>query len=726
MFRAAPGHGESLDVADATRMAIRRCRAALGDAAPQAGIVFAGALFDHTAMLSDIQTAFPEIPIVGCTSAGQIASGYGLSDDAVDLLVFSGDGIRTGTGAGTGLSRDPVAAVDEAVETARTALAEKPVLCLAFSDGVHADTDAMMRHLTRRLGPDCPVFGGAAGSESLQIAKTRQFLHDRVLSDSLVLMLLGGNIRYSVSISNSWMPIGPAAVVEETQGRDVIRIDGRRALDFYRYYLGPHSEPAIELPLAVFESADDDSFYIRGPVAFYESTGAVSLTGAIPCGARIRLTEATRERILLDTRKAGTDAVTAFPGKAAPAAALLFSCTNRRRILGTRTVEELEILNSILPPALPAMGFYTFGEFAPLGTDRASRVHNCTLVTLVIGSPPAQGRQLPPLSPPPAVTEDPPSNLLGHLEQQYRFLKIQLNRSEAERRRLESVKEANTALLRRVNDEVNAARIEIERKNRVLRQALSLAEEVQQSLLPQHPPRLPGFDIAGRIRYHSETGGDYYDFLQPADAPGPLSIVVGDVSGHGVAAALLMTAARALLRSRADRSGPIAEMVTDINRLLTRDISDSGRFMTLFFLQMDAAGQWLRWVRAGHDPALLYDPATDQVSSLSGHGMALGVDRDSVYEENTHPGLLPGQLLVMGTDGLWEARNSAGDMFGKKRVITGIRQAADLEAEAVIETIFRQIDTFLDDCEAEDDMTLVVVRRKEIADTLFLSAGEGI
>lgn len=726
MFRAALGRGESLDGVEAARLAAHRCRANLGDAPPLAGILFASAAFRHSAMLAEIRAAFPNVPLAGCTSAGQIASGHGLSDDAVDLLILGGKGPRIGVGAGPDASRDPAAAVDAALEQALANLGGDPALALAFADEMRADNEALMDRLGRRLGGKCPVFGGAAGCEEISGDRTQQFVRGRVMTGGLVLVLLGGNVRFSHSVGNSWAPIGPVARVSETRGRDVLRISDRRALDFYRYYLGPRSEPAIELPLAVYESESEDDFYIRVPVSFDEDSGAVSLTGPIPPGARIRLTEATRSGILSDTRGAANDLVRAFPADSSPAAALLFSCANRRRILGTRTAEELTATSEALPAGLPAMGFHTFGEFAPLGADGRSRVHNCTLVTVLLGARETGVETRTPPPPPRPAPEEAPDDPPARMEREHQFQAVKLARSERERDRLEQLKEANTALLRRVNDEVNAARLQIERQNRVLRQALSLAQEVQQSLLPRHPPRAPGFDIAGRVRYQSEAGGDYFDFLQPSDPGGAISVVVGDVSGHGVAAALLMTAARALLRSRADRPGPIADIVTDINRLLTRDISDSGRFMTLFFLHLDPGGRWMRWVRAGHDPALVIGREGEEVIRLGGPGMALGVDRDWVYAENARTGLAAGQFLIMGTDGLWEARNPDGEMFGKSRVVEAVRNAAGRTAEGIADAVFETLETFLAGEPPEDDMTLVVVRRKVPEEEAGVSSGLGI
>ena len=141
------------------------------------------------------------------------------------------------------------------------------------------------------------------------------------------------------------------------------------------------------------------------------------------------------------------------------------------------------------------------------------------------------------------------------------------------------------------------------------KKALALAGEVQKSLLPQDKPRVQGLDIAGRNVSCDEIGGDYFDFLWRRDSKkGPFSVVVGDISGHGVDSALLMTTARAFLRMRASQPGTISEIITAMNRHLTQDVLESGRFMTLFYLTIDPEKKRLDWVRAGHDPALVYDP----------------------------------------------------------------------------------------------------------------------
>ena len=167
-----------------------------------------------------------------------------------------------------------------------------------------------------------------------------------------------------------------------------------------------------------------------------------------------------------------------------------------------------------------------------------------------------------------------------------------------------------------------------------LRDSLILAREIQQALLPHSDPRIPGLDIVGRSIYCEDTGGDYYDYLLPAEAGDHrVGIVLGDVSGHGISSALLMATSRGFLRQRAALPGTISEVVADVNRQLIRDVVDSGSFITMFYLQIDARAGKLSWVRAGHDPAMLYDPVKDSFSELSGQGTVLGVDPDAVYQE---------------------------------------------------------------------------------------------
>jgi sigma-B regulation protein RsbU (phosphoserine phosphatase) len=244
-----------------------------------------------------------------------------------------------------------------------------------------------------------------------------------------------------------------------------------------------------------------------------------------------------------------------------------------------------------------------------------------------------------------------------------------------------------------------------------IRQSLYLAKEVQQALLPRSAPDIKGLDVASASVYCDETGGDYYDFFIPEEPDaGRIGIVVGDVSGHGISSALLMTTARAFFRQRFALPGRISAVVSDVNRLLAYDVGDSGGFMTLFLLSIDRLNRRLSWVRAGHDPAVFYDPEAGAVEELRGSGMAMGIDGDHDYRQFTRENLAAGQIILMGTDGIWEAQNSKGEMFGKDTIYRIIRQYSDTDAKGLLTACLYALDKFRDGVKPEDDVTLVVIK----------------
>jgi sigma-B regulation protein RsbU (phosphoserine phosphatase) len=252
---------------------------------------------------------------------------------------------------------------------------------------------------------------------------------------------------------------------------------------------------------------------------------------------------------------------------------------------------------------------------------------------------------------------------------------------------------------------------ELDKEHRRVRRALSLAMEVQQNLLPKETPEVRGLDIAAKSIYCDETGGDYYDYLNVGEyQEGKIGVVVGDVSDHGIPSALLMATARALIRQDRAPFGNIDRVVSDVNRQLTQDVKDSGRFMTLFYAEFDRQNKHMRWLNAGHEPAIVYTPDTDTVEELSGGGsLPLGIIEDTEYK-SARKNIAPGQIVFIGTDGIWEAQNPEGEMFGKDRFYSIIRQNFSASANEIQSAIFQSLNHFRKDNAPDDDMTLVVIK----------------
>jgi len=243
-----------------------------------------------------------------------------------------------------------------------------------------------------------------------------------------------------------------------------------------------------------------------------------------------------------------------------------------------------------------------------------------------------------------------------------------------------------------------------------LRQSLALAMEVQQHLLPDGPPQFEGLDVAGRSIYCDETGGDYYDFVDLERVSSrTLGVAVGDVSGHGIAAALLMATARSLLRCNVEESSDLGQMLNRMNRRLSEDVP-ADKFMTMSFMLIYSGEKTVRWTGAGHDPAIVYDPASDTFSELVGGGIPLGIEPNWNYEESGPRQLKSGQVIVIGTDGIWEARDAEKNMFGKQRFFDAIRAAACASAREISDAVTEAVASFRGDHTQDDDITLVVVK----------------
>jgi phosphoserine phosphatase RsbU/P len=258
--------------------------------------------------------------------------------------------------------------------------------------------------------------------------------------------------------------------------------------------------------------------------------------------------------------------------------------------------------------------------------------------------------------------------------------------------------------------ELAMARKTLAAQNKILNESLAMAADVQRSLVPNIPPCLPGLQVAGRMIPCEAVGGDYLDFLSSDEFSGRgLGIAVGDVSGHGPAAALLMTAARACLRMRAAHPGNLGEVVTDVNRHIVADLGDTERFMTLYLLEVRSDS--VSWVSAGHEPAVLLDPAQGTFTNLKGDGPLLGLDAEISFREHQAPFREPGHVLALCTDGITEAFNPAGEQFGRERLRQSLLRHASQHPSAILEGVIRELADFRG-CEPQmDDLTLVVLKR---------------
>ncbi len=240
-----------------------------------------------------------------------------------------------------------------------------------------------------------------------------------------------------------------------------------------------------------------------------------------------------------------------------------------------------------------------------------------------------------------------------------------------------------------------------------IQQGLYIARDIQRSLLPAGPLSVPGFDVHGVSLACEETSGDYFDYLR--QGPDRVGIVVGDVAGHGIGAALFMATARALLRAFLYANSDPAVTLANLNDFLSEDM-ETGRFMTLFYGELDVSARTLRYVRAGHNAPLLYRGRTDSFEELDAPGVALGMVRGFRYRVSEPIPLEPDDILFLYTDGIVEAMNQDKQQFGDERAAEVLRRHRDRPSREICDRIHRAVVEFSGPGPQEDDLTMVVAR----------------
>jgi phosphoserine phosphatase len=245
------------------------------------------------------------------------------------------------------------------------------------------------------------------------------------------------------------------------------------------------------------------------------------------------------------------------------------------------------------------------------------------------------------------------------------------------------------------------AKLEMER-------AMQIAREIQQDLLPAGAPPLEGFDVCGFTQPADQTGGDAYDFFSLPD--GRLMLLVADATGHGIGPALVMAETRAMLRAVSLQGSDISRILENVNSLLAQDL-DQARFVTCFFGLLDPGEKCLTYASAGHGPILFYDRSADTFEQVPATGLPLGIMDDTRYEEVVTRHLAPGDLAVITTDGLFEACDASGEMFGVDRIRELLHRGRDLPAGEMIESLRQAVVAFIGDERQADDLTAIVIRR---------------
>lgn len=365
---------------------------------PSVLIVFSSIQYDQEKMLSGVRSVSGQVPLVGCSTAGEITNEGPTKRHSVVVMALQGDGVSFFAGAGEHISDGPKKAGKAAADVVKAqAPGGKLDAFIMFPDVLAGNGADTVRGVLESLGPDFPVVGGAAGDD-FEFKKTFQYLNDKVYSGAVVGLGLSGAFKIGIGVRHGWIPVGTPKKVTKSEGAVLHELDGMPAIKIYEDYFGAErakelktealARLAITYPLGMKVKGSDEML-IRDPITVDEN-GSITCAAEIPVGSEIRLMIGSREEAVNVAKVAAENALAELGGEK-PKAVIIFNCIARSKLFGERAGDEIDAIQEALGRTTPLIGFYTYGEQAPLwgevrNMNRCnSSFHNETVVICVLG-----------------------------------------------------------------------------------------------------------------------------------------------------------------------------------------------------------------------------------------------------------------------------------------------------------------------------------------------------
>ncbi len=386
------GSSKQLDSFLAGKEAASKALQKMGSKDADLVFVFASVKFDQTQVLKGIRSVTGNATLLGCSDAGNITT-EGPDRKSVAAMTIKSDTLKWSVGVGKDIAKDAHAAgMEVAREVLKSYKDGKGKILVTLPDGLAGNGADIVRGAQEVFGQGFPLVGGSAGDDFL-FQKTYQYYQDQVLTGMVPGILLGGDIKFGIGVRHGWKPIGEPHQATRSHGNILEEIDGAPAVGLYEDYFGKKaeelkSEPlarmAIVYPLGITLPGAAE-YLIRDPIMVRED-GAIVCAAEVPQGSQVTLMIGGKEEAIEAARMAAQQALKECPQ---PKFALIFNCIARNKVLGEHVGDEIDAIRSTLGPHVNLLGFYTYGEQAPLigviGKDCQSQFCNETMVILTIG-----------------------------------------------------------------------------------------------------------------------------------------------------------------------------------------------------------------------------------------------------------------------------------------------------------------------------------------------------
>lgn len=365
----------------------------------QALLVFSSVEYDQNKMLEGVRSVGKSALIVGCSTAGEITTDGPAKRHSVAVMALTGEGVSFFGGVGEDIARG---AREAGRRAAAAVKAQAPNGALdafmMFPDVLTGNGADIVRGALDALGEHFPIVGGAAGDD-FEFKRTYQYLNEKVYSGAVIGLGLAGDFSFGIGVKHGWIPIGAPKKVTKSEGSVLHELDNQPAINIYEEYFGAErakelktetlAKLAITYPLGM-KVAGSDELLIRDPITVDEK-GSITCAAEIPEGSEIRLMIGSREEAVKVARQAAQAAVKGLRPGSAPRAVVVFNCIARNKLFGERSGEEIEAIQEAVGRETPLIGFYTYGEQAPLGGEVRNikkcnpAFHNETVVICVLG-----------------------------------------------------------------------------------------------------------------------------------------------------------------------------------------------------------------------------------------------------------------------------------------------------------------------------------------------------
>lgn len=394
---AQVGIGEEEDSFSAGANACQEVITKLGSSADLI-IVFSSVKYDQEKMLQGVRSVSGEALVVGSSTAGEITTNGPAKKHSVAIMGIKSDDTKFYADVGENIKDDARRAGKEAADKVKNKAGGKLDAFMMFPDVLVGNGADIVRGALDSLGEHFPVVGGASGDD-FEFKKTYQYLNDRVYSGVVLGLGIVGNFKIGIGVKHGWIPVGRALKVTKSDGAVLHELEGRPAISIYEDYFGEEESKvlktdtlaklAITYPLGMkFEGSDE--MLIRDPITVDEK-GSITCAAEIPINSEIQLMVGSREEAVKVAKVAAKNAIDQLDGLK-PQAAIIFNCIARSKLFGDRSGEEISAIQEEIGADLPLLGFYTYGEQAPLGGEVRNiakcnpAFHNETVVICVLGS----------------------------------------------------------------------------------------------------------------------------------------------------------------------------------------------------------------------------------------------------------------------------------------------------------------------------------------------------